>query len=139
MLIGVFIYLWGSFYHFPESVFRYITVTGSLSFAATLTVGRGNVLEAGQRSGRLLGFPGSAFPRCLSGVAGHAAHLCRAAELPVGPGRSGGRFAPPAAPIRRPVPLTSKTESVRPGSNPPPPEDPSARAEEPPHRSCAHP
>ena len=38
VLIGLFIYLWGSFYHFPESVFRYITVTGSLSFAATLTV-----------------------------------------------------------------------------------------------------
>jgi SSS family solute:Na+ symporter len=38
LLIGLFIYLWGSFYHFPGSLFRYITVTGSLSFAATLTV-----------------------------------------------------------------------------------------------------
>ena len=38
VLIGVFIYFWAAFYHFPETVFRYITLTGSLSYAATVTV-----------------------------------------------------------------------------------------------------
>ena len=36
--MGVVIYFWASFYHFPESVFRYLTLTGSISFAASLTV-----------------------------------------------------------------------------------------------------
>jgi SSS family solute:Na+ symporter len=35
--MGIAIYFWASFYHFPESVFRYLTLTGSISFAATLT------------------------------------------------------------------------------------------------------
>lgn len=63
LLIGVFIYLWGSFYHFPESVFRYITLSGSLSFAATLTVLVGGIYwtRANVR-GAYLAFIGSAIP-----------------------------------------------------------------------------
>jgi SSS family solute:Na+ symporter len=66
LLIGVFIYLWGSFYHFPESVFRYITVTGSLSFAATLTVLVGGIYwERASVRGAYWAFAGSAIPPLL--------------------------------------------------------------------------
>ena len=66
MLIGVFIYLWGSFYHFPESVFRYITVTGSLSFAATLTVLVGGIYwKRANVRGAFWAFAGSAVPPLL--------------------------------------------------------------------------
>jgi SSS family solute:Na+ symporter len=63
LLIGLFIYLWGSFYHFPESVFRYITVTGSLSFAATLTVLVGGMYwKRANVGGAYCTFIGSAIP-----------------------------------------------------------------------------
>ncbi len=35
--MGLIIYFWASFYHFPESIFRYLTLTGSISYAATAT------------------------------------------------------------------------------------------------------
>lgn len=62
--MGVVIYFWASFYHFPESVFRYLTLTGSISYAASLTVLVGGIywLRAGVR-GAYLAFAGSAiFP-----------------------------------------------------------------------------
>jgi SSS family solute:Na+ symporter len=63
MLIGIFIYLWGSFYRFPESIFRYITVSGSLSFAATLTVLAGGLYwKRASIRGAYLAFLGSAIP-----------------------------------------------------------------------------
>jgi SSS family solute:Na+ symporter len=66
VLIGVFIYVWGSFYHFPESVFRYITVTGSLSFAATLAVLVGGIYwKRANVAGAYLAFAGSAIPPLL--------------------------------------------------------------------------
>jgi solute:Na+ symporter, SSS family len=37
VVIGIFVYCWGSLYRIPESVFRYLTLTGSLSYAATMT------------------------------------------------------------------------------------------------------
>lgn len=63
LLIAVFIYLWGAFYHFPESVFRYITVTGSLSFAATLTVLVGGIYwKRASVHGAYYAFAASAIP-----------------------------------------------------------------------------
>jgi SSS family solute:Na+ symporter len=37
IIIGLFIFTWGVFYEFSESVFRYITLTGSLSYAGIVT------------------------------------------------------------------------------------------------------
>lgn len=63
LVIGVLIYFWGMFYHFPESVFRYITVTGSLSFAATLTVLVGGIYwKRASAGGAYCAFLGSAIP-----------------------------------------------------------------------------
>jgi len=63
LLIAVFIYVWGSFYHFPESVFRYITLSGSLSFAATLTVLVGGIYwRRANALGAYCAFLGSAVP-----------------------------------------------------------------------------
>jgi SSS family solute:Na+ symporter len=62
--MGVVIYFWASFYHFPESVFRYLTLTGSISYAALLTTLVGGIYwkRAGVR-GAYLAFAGSAvFP-----------------------------------------------------------------------------
>ena len=63
LVLGVLIYLWGSFYRFPESVFRYITVTGSLSYAATLTVlVSGLYWKRASVGGAYCAFVGSAIP-----------------------------------------------------------------------------
>ncbi len=35
--LGVIVFCWASLYHLPEAVFRYLTLTGSLSYAATMT------------------------------------------------------------------------------------------------------
>ncbi len=35
--MGIIIYFWASFYHFSESIFRYLTLTGSISYAAIAT------------------------------------------------------------------------------------------------------
>ena len=62
--MGIVIYFWASFYHFPESVFRYLTLTGSISFAACLTTLVGGIYwkRAGVR-GAYLAFAASAvFP-----------------------------------------------------------------------------
>ena len=37
VVIGIIIFCWASLYHLPEAVFRYLTLTGSLSYAASLT------------------------------------------------------------------------------------------------------
>lgn len=69
LVIGAFIYIWGSFYHFPESVFRYITLSGSLSFAATLTVLIGGIYwKRANVWGAYCAFLGSAIPpiTCLA-------------------------------------------------------------------------
>ena len=69
LLIGAFIYVWGAYYRLPESVFRYLTLTGSLSFAASLTVLVGGIYwkGAGVR-GAYWAFLGSALPpiTCLA-------------------------------------------------------------------------
>jgi SSS family solute:Na+ symporter len=63
LVLGILIYLWGSFYRFPESVFRYITVTGSLSYAATLTVLVGGLYwKRASVAGAYSAFLGSAIP-----------------------------------------------------------------------------
>lgn len=61
--LGLLIYLWGMFYHFPESVFRYITLTGSLSYAATLTTLVGGIYWTRARAGgAYCAFAASAVP-----------------------------------------------------------------------------
>lgn len=63
LLIGILIYLWGSFYHFPESVFRYITLTGSLSYAAMLTTLAGGIYwKHANVPGAYCAFAGSTIP-----------------------------------------------------------------------------
>jgi SSS family solute:Na+ symporter len=62
--MGVVIFLWASFYHFPESVFRYLTLTGSISFAASLTTLVGGIYwKRASVCGAYLAFAASAvFP-----------------------------------------------------------------------------
>jgi solute:Na+ symporter, SSS family len=63
LVIGVLIYLWGSFYHPSESVFRYITLTGSLSYAAMLTTLVGGIYwKSASVTGVYYAFAGSAIP-----------------------------------------------------------------------------
>ena len=57
------------FYHFPETVFRYITLTGSLSYAATVTVLVGGMYwKRANTRGAYWAFVGSAIPpiSCLA-------------------------------------------------------------------------
>lgn len=70
VLIGVFIYFWAAFYHFPETVFRYITLTGSLSYAATVTVLVGGIYwRRGNVRGAYWAFAGSALPPLVGLIA----------------------------------------------------------------------
>lgn len=63
LVIGALVYGWGSFYHFPESVFRYITLTGSLSYAAMLTTLVGGIYwKSANVIGVYCAFAGSAIP-----------------------------------------------------------------------------
>ena len=63
LVIGVFIYFWGIYYQFTETVFRYITLTGSLSFAGTLTVLVGGIYwKRTTTAGAYCAFIGSAIP-----------------------------------------------------------------------------
>ncbi len=63
LVIGALVYGWGSFYHFPESVFRYITLTGSLSYAAMLTTLVGGIYwKSANVVGVYCAFAGSAIP-----------------------------------------------------------------------------
>jgi len=67
--MGIAIYFWASFYHFPESVFRYLTLTGSISFAASLTTLVGGIYwKRASVRGAYCAFAGSAiFPAiCLA-------------------------------------------------------------------------
>jgi SSS family solute:Na+ symporter len=67
--MGIVIYFWASFYHFPESVFRYLTLTGSISFAASLTTLVGGIYwKRASVRGAYCAFAGSAiFPAiCLA-------------------------------------------------------------------------
>lgn len=69
VLIGVFIYAWAALYHLPETVFRYITLTGSLSYAATMTVLVGGMWwKRASAAGAYWAFAGSAIPpvACLA-------------------------------------------------------------------------
>jgi solute:Na+ symporter, SSS family len=69
LLIGIIIYFWASVYHLPESVFRYITLTGSLSYAATLTTLMGGIYwKRASVRGAYWAFLGSAIPpiACLA-------------------------------------------------------------------------
>lgn len=67
--MGIVIYCWACLYHFPESVFRYLTLTGSLSYAATLTTLVGGIYwKRASVRGAYCAFAGSAvFPAiCLA-------------------------------------------------------------------------
>jgi SSS family solute:Na+ symporter len=69
LLVGMFVYMWGAFYHLPESVFRYLTLTGALSYAATLTVLVGGIYwKRANARGAYWAFLGSAAPpiACLA-------------------------------------------------------------------------
>ena len=69
VLIGIFIYAWAVLYHFPETVFRYLTLTGSLSYAATMTVLIGGMYwKRASTGGAYWAFAGSAIPpvACLA-------------------------------------------------------------------------
>ena len=69
VLIGIFIYAWAALYHLPETVFRYITLTGSLSYAATMTVLVGGMFwKRASAGGAYWAFAGSAIPpvACLA-------------------------------------------------------------------------
>ncbi len=69
VLIGVFIYAWAALYHLPETVFRFITLTGSLSYAATMTVLLGGMYwKRANSNGACWAFAGSAIPpvACLA-------------------------------------------------------------------------
>lgn len=63
VLIGIFIYAWAALYHLPETVFRFITLTGSLSYAATVTVLIGGMYwKRASTSGAYWAFALSAIP-----------------------------------------------------------------------------
>lgn len=69
VLIGVFIYAWAALYHLPDTVFRIITLTGSLSYAATITVLVGGIYwKRANANGAFWAFAGSAIPpvACLA-------------------------------------------------------------------------
>jgi Na+/proline symporter len=63
VLIGIFVFCWASFYHLPEAVFRYLTLTGSLSFAAAITTLVGGIYwKRANVRGAYWAFLGSAAP-----------------------------------------------------------------------------
>ncbi len=69
LLIGIFIYMWGALYHLNESIFRYLTLTGALSYAASLTVLVGGIYwKRANVRGAYWAFLGSAAPpiACLA-------------------------------------------------------------------------
>jgi SSS family solute:Na+ symporter len=67
IIIGVFIYYWGIYYQFTETVFRYIALTGSLAFAGTLTGVVGGIYwRKASTAGAYLAFLASAVPPLVS-------------------------------------------------------------------------
>ncbi|MFC2124083.1 sodium:solute symporter [Bacteroidota bacterium] len=67
IVIGFFIYFWGIYYEFTETVFRYIALTGSLAFAGTLTGIVGGIYwKKASTAGAYLAFIASAIPPITS-------------------------------------------------------------------------
>lgn len=67
IVIGFFIYFWGIYYEFTETVFRYIALTGSLAFAGTLTGLVGGIYwKKASTTGAYLAFISSAIPPIVS-------------------------------------------------------------------------
>jgi SSS family solute:Na+ symporter len=67
IIIGVFIYFWGIYYEFSETVFRYIVLTGSLAFAGTLICVVGGIYwKKASTGGAYMAFFASAIPPILS-------------------------------------------------------------------------
>lgn len=67
IVIGFFIYFWGIYYNFTETVFRYIALTGSLAFAGTLTALVGGIYwKKTSTTGAYLAFIASAIPPLVS-------------------------------------------------------------------------
>jgi len=67
IVIGFFIYFWGIYYEFSETVFRYIALTGSLAFAGTLTGVVGGIYwKKASSTGAYLAFIASAIPPIVS-------------------------------------------------------------------------
>ena len=67
IVIGFFIYFWGIYYDFTETVFRYIALTGSLAFAGTLTALVGGIYwKKASTTGAYLAFIASAIPPIVS-------------------------------------------------------------------------
>jgi SSS family solute:Na+ symporter len=67
IIIGFFIYFWGLYYEFTETVFRYIALTGSLAFAGTLTGLIGGIYwKKTSTKGAYLAFIASAIPPIIS-------------------------------------------------------------------------
>ena len=60
-------YFWGLYYNFTETVFRYITLTGSLAFAGMLTaLVAGIYLKKASMGGAYLAFIASAIPPIIA-------------------------------------------------------------------------
>ncbi len=67
IVIGIFIYFWGIYYNFTETVFRYIALTGSLAFAGTLTALVGGIYwKKTSTAGAYFAFIASAIPPVTS-------------------------------------------------------------------------
>jgi len=67
IVIGFFIYFWGIYYEFSETVFRYIALTGSLAFAGTLTGIVGGIYwKKASTTGAYMAFIASAIPPIVS-------------------------------------------------------------------------
>ncbi len=63
VLIAVFIFLWATFYRFPDSLFRFITLSGSLAYASVLSVLVGGIYwKRANIQGAYLAFIASAIP-----------------------------------------------------------------------------
>lgn len=63
VVIAVVIFAWASFYRFPNSLFRFITLSGSLAYAATLTVIMGGMYwKRANVAGAYCAFVASALP-----------------------------------------------------------------------------
>jgi solute:Na+ symporter, SSS family len=63
LVIGLFMYFWGLYYSFSETVFRYITLTGSLAYAGMLTGLAGGIYwKKASKHGAYFAFAASAIP-----------------------------------------------------------------------------
>jgi SSS family solute:Na+ symporter len=67
LIIGLFMYFWGLYYNFTETIFRYITLTGSLAYAGMLTgLGGGIYWKKASTGGAYLAFIASAIPPLIA-------------------------------------------------------------------------